>query len=100
VVNTAFVCDEKPTCCRFLEKYSAVLEVVIFLLEEDEDLGVDAAAFGAGASDEDSFLEGALLCFFAIPGFNQGSFALSRFGKKRTKSILKLSQIFPLKFRF
>ena len=30
VVSTAFVGDEKPTCCKFLEKYSAVLLVVIF----------------------------------------------------------------------
>ena len=34
VVSTALVAEEKPTCCRFFEKYSAVLLVVIFLDEE------------------------------------------------------------------
>src|SRR5688500_5500457 len=29
VVKTAFAGDEKPTCCRFLAKYSAVLLEVI-----------------------------------------------------------------------
>src|SRR5204863_8260420 len=32
VVKTALVGDEKPTCCKFLEKYSAVLLLVICLL--------------------------------------------------------------------
>ena len=32
VVKTAFVGDEKPTCCKFLAKYSAVLLEVIFEL--------------------------------------------------------------------
>jgi hypothetical protein len=31
VVSTAFKGEEKPTCCRFLEKYSAVLLLVILL---------------------------------------------------------------------
>jgi hypothetical protein len=30
VVKTAFVGDEKPTCCKFLAKYSAVELDVIF----------------------------------------------------------------------
>src|SRR5262249_4789649 len=33
VVSTALVGEEKPTCCRFLEKYSAVLLVVICLAD-------------------------------------------------------------------
>jgi hypothetical protein len=30
VVSTAFSGDEKPTCCKFFAKYSAVLLEVIF----------------------------------------------------------------------
>src|SRR5262245_2769072 len=33
VVSTALVGDEKPTCCKFLAKYSAVLLVVICLAD-------------------------------------------------------------------
>jgi hypothetical protein len=48
VVKTAFVGEEKPTCWRFFEKYSAVELDVIFLLPRG--LGVDAG------SDFDDFL--------------------------------------------
>jgi hypothetical protein len=48
VVSTALVGDEKPTCCRFLEKYSAVELEVIFLLPR--------GFAGAAGSDFDDFL--------------------------------------------
>ena len=53
VVRTALVSDEKPTCWRFLEKYSAVLLVVIFA-GLDLDAVLDAA-LGAGLDDDVAF---------------------------------------------
>ena len=49
VVKTALMGEEKPTCCKFLEKYSAVLLLVMVL---DFGAGAFSVIFFAGVTFE------------------------------------------------